>query len=237
MAGASDGHPPAQEGGERDEEQYRSQQQHPEQQPSSSRASEDRLPSLSQCDSRDATELTARMRRQYSRASSRRTVPASVNKPTTLLGSWSANIRSFWRRQISITVDHGSARDHLGMSIYTSSFQFLPFIYSSTCQDIYPYQLICISILEHNSIPDVLGGASSSCLEYVLQAHRRVSPFHYVIYGAQATYTYMGCRVSIKIHLRAKYIARCTGFVYYTHTYMIVSINSHDSLLTNLANG
>ncbi|RDL33182.1 uncharacterized protein BP5553_08621 [Venustampulla echinocandica] len=111
MAETSNGRPPVQEGGERAEEQHEHQQ--PDQQPISE---EERLPTLSQHASRDATELTARMRRQYSRASTRRSAPVAINKPTTVLGSGIANFRKFWRRQISITVDHTSARDHLADS-------------------------------------------------------------------------------------------------------------------------
>jgi hypothetical protein len=73
-------------------------------------------------DERGNTEL-ARLRRNYSRASTARTVAASNYDPTraekasSLPEKLTAACRKFWRQQISITVDHSTCRDHLGMCI------------------------------------------------------------------------------------------------------------------------
>ncbi len=62
-----------------------------------------------------ATEL-ARLRRNYSRASSYHHPGSSVasKKPTSLRGRVLYGLESFWGHQISITVDHDTCRDHLG---------------------------------------------------------------------------------------------------------------------------
>lgn len=63
---------------------------------------------------RESTEL-ARLRRNYTRASSR--APTSsivITKPTTFFGCFIYAVRQFWKHQISITVPHNSCRDHLG---------------------------------------------------------------------------------------------------------------------------
>jgi hypothetical protein len=73
-------------------------------------------------DERGNTEL-ARLRRNYSRASTARTIAASNHDPTraekasSIPGKLTAACRKFWRHQISITVDHNTCRDHLGMYI------------------------------------------------------------------------------------------------------------------------
>ena len=74
-------------------------------------------------DARESTEL-ARLRRNYSRASSSRprtSSPAS-RPPTGLLERFTYSISKFWRHQISVTVTHASSRDHLGMKIKPSIF-------------------------------------------------------------------------------------------------------------------
>ncbi|KAG9233165.1 hypothetical protein BJ875DRAFT_54007 [Amylocarpus encephaloides] len=57
------------------------------------------------------TEL-AKLRRNYSRASTRNASSLTA-KPSTPLGKLTAGVRGFWRHQISITVDHKTCRDHL----------------------------------------------------------------------------------------------------------------------------
>jgi len=68
-------------------------------------------------DAREDTEL-ARLRRNYSRASSYRPQGSSTAspKPSGLLGRLSYIVSRFWRHQVSITVEHSTCRDHLGMS-------------------------------------------------------------------------------------------------------------------------
>ena len=65
---------------------------------------------------REDTEL-ARLRRNYSRASSYRPQGSSTasKRPTTLLGRFTYTVSKFWRHQISITVEHSTCRDHLGV--------------------------------------------------------------------------------------------------------------------------
>ena len=62
-----------------------------------------------------ATEL-ARLRRNYSRASSYHRQGASIasKKPVTLRECCIYNLKKFWRHQISVTVDYDTCRDHLG---------------------------------------------------------------------------------------------------------------------------
>jgi hypothetical protein len=64
---------------------------------------------------REDTEL-ARLRRNYSRASSYRPQGSSTasKRPTTLLGRFTYTVSKFWRHQVSITVEHSTCRDHLG---------------------------------------------------------------------------------------------------------------------------
>jgi hypothetical protein len=64
----------------------------------------------------EATEL-ARLRRNYSRASSYHTPSTSITtkKPTTVPERFTYSIRKFWRHQVSVTVEHKTCRDHLGM--------------------------------------------------------------------------------------------------------------------------
>lgn len=62
---------------------------------------------------RGATEL-AQLRRNYSRASTRASAKLA-ERPATLPGKLIHEVQKFWRRQISITVDHHTCRDHLGM--------------------------------------------------------------------------------------------------------------------------
>ncbi|KAN0093838.1 hypothetical protein V8E51_017022 [Hyaloscypha variabilis] len=73
-------------------------------------------------DAREGTEL-ARLKRNYNRASSFRPQGSSTAspKPSTLLGRLSYVVSSFWRHQISITVEHSTCRDHLGMSCELAS--------------------------------------------------------------------------------------------------------------------
>ncbi|KAK0123153.1 hypothetical protein ONS96_010155 [Cadophora gregata f. sp. sojae] len=63
---------------------------------------------------REATEL-ARIRSNYTRASSYHHAGSSTGspKPDGLLERFNDTIRTFWRRQISITVAHSTCRDHL----------------------------------------------------------------------------------------------------------------------------
>ena len=65
---------------------------------------------------REDTEL-ARLRRNYSRASSYRPQGSSTasKRPTTPLGRFTYTVSKFWRHQISITVEHSTCRDHLGV--------------------------------------------------------------------------------------------------------------------------
>jgi hypothetical protein len=71
-------------------------------------------------DERGNTEL-ARLRRNYSRASTVHAINVSGDDPTraekviSLPGKLTAACRRFWRHQISVTVDHHTCRDHLGM--------------------------------------------------------------------------------------------------------------------------
>lgn len=72
--------------------------------------------SLSRAERRESTEL-ARLRRNYTSASSRFHAPASsiaTPKPTTLFGRFIYAVRQFWKHQVSVTVPHESCRDHLG---------------------------------------------------------------------------------------------------------------------------
>jgi hypothetical protein len=64
----------------------------------------------------EATEL-ARLRRNYSRASSYHPpgTTSTTKKPTTVLERFAYSIKKFWRHQVSITVEHSTCRDHLGM--------------------------------------------------------------------------------------------------------------------------
>jgi hypothetical protein len=66
---------------------------------------------------REDTEL-ARLRRNYSRASSYRPQGSSTasKKPATVLERLVYVVSSFWRHQISIKVEHSTCRDHLGKS-------------------------------------------------------------------------------------------------------------------------
>jgi hypothetical protein len=68
-------------------------------------------------DAREDTEL-ARLRRNYSRASSHRPQGSSTTskKPTGPLERLTYVVSRFWRHQVSITVEHSTCRDHLGMS-------------------------------------------------------------------------------------------------------------------------
>lgn len=69
--------------------------------------------STAETNAREATEL-ARLRRRYTDRTRSPALPPE-NKPTSLIshGIWA--VKKFWRRQVSITVDHDTCRDHLGM--------------------------------------------------------------------------------------------------------------------------
>ena len=66
---------------------------------------------------REDTEL-ARLRRNYSRASSYRPQGSSTSskKPATVLERLVYIVSRFWRHQISIKVEHSTCRHHLGKS-------------------------------------------------------------------------------------------------------------------------
>jgi hypothetical protein len=66
---------------------------------------------------REDTEL-ARLRRNYSRASSSRPQGSSTisKKPSGPLERLTFVVSRFWRHQVSITVEHSTCRDHLGMT-------------------------------------------------------------------------------------------------------------------------
>ncbi len=70
-----------------------------------------------------ATEL-ARLRRNYSRASSYHHQGSSTasKKPTTGPQRFIYGLKKFWRRQISIVVDHHTCRDHLGQCRSTCGY-------------------------------------------------------------------------------------------------------------------
>jgi hypothetical protein len=76
---------------------------------------------------RESTEL-ARLRRNYSRASSYRPQGSSTasKKPSTVLGRLNYIVARFWRHQVSITVEHRTCRDHLGTSC--ESFSLAPLL-------------------------------------------------------------------------------------------------------------
>ncbi|EKD18441.1 hypothetical protein MBM_03434 [Drepanopeziza brunnea f. sp. 'multigermtubi' MB_m1] len=65
---------------------------------------------------RESTELE-RIRTNYSRASSyhQRAFSTRSKRPESLLERFNYALRNFWRRQISIDVDHGACRDHLAL--------------------------------------------------------------------------------------------------------------------------
>jgi len=65
---------------------------------------------------REDTEL-ARLRRTYSRASSYRPQGSSTTskRPTTLLERFTYTVSRFWHRQVSVTVEHSTCRDHLAL--------------------------------------------------------------------------------------------------------------------------
>jgi len=72
--------------------------------------------SPTQADALEATELE-RLRRNYSRASaSRRSGSTTIaRKPVNLLERFTYNVKKTWKHQVSITVEHSTCRDHLGM--------------------------------------------------------------------------------------------------------------------------
>lgn len=70
--------------------------------------------SPTQADALEATELE-RLRHNYSRASASRR--SGSTKPVTLLERFTYNVKQAWKHQVSITVEHSSCRDHLGMSL------------------------------------------------------------------------------------------------------------------------
>lgn len=104
-------------------------------------------------DERGNTEL-ARLRRNYSRASTAHANSSlghdstRTEKVTSLPRKLTAGCRKFWRHQVSITVDHQTCRDHLGMfyiklvpaAIYTFIFFYLSFL----CEEIAMHILLPI---------------------------------------------------------------------------------------------
>ena len=68
---------------------------------------------LRERDAREDTEL-ARLRRNYSRASSYPSTGTVTRKPTIFPERFTHAARKFWRRQVSIVVAHSTCRDHLG---------------------------------------------------------------------------------------------------------------------------
>jgi hypothetical protein len=89
---------------------------------------EDPLPerpesSVAETNTHEATEL-ARIRRRYSHASSFHQPGFSTAspKPTKALARFKYAVSKFWRHQVSITVDHDTCRDHLGMYSYLLYF-------------------------------------------------------------------------------------------------------------------
>lgn len=70
-------------------------------------------------DAREDTEL-ARLRRRYTSHSHPSSAAPTEKKPSTLLEHCLYAIRKFWRHQVSITVNHDTCRDHLGMLTYIS---------------------------------------------------------------------------------------------------------------------
>jgi hypothetical protein len=87
--------------------------------PGHSTADEPPPPVLPAADAREqeATELAA-LRRQYSRASSRRQGQGTTSRePETLFGRFAYNTARFWSRQVSVIVPHEACRDHLGTAL------------------------------------------------------------------------------------------------------------------------
>lgn len=69
--------------------------------------------STAETNAREDTEL-ARLRRRYTDRT-RSSRPAVEKKPASLVEHGIYAIKKFWRHQVSITVDHNTCRDHLGM--------------------------------------------------------------------------------------------------------------------------
>lgn len=104
--------------------------------------SEQQLPETRRTDTLlEATELT-RIRSNYSRVSSARLPNASIvpQGPPKGLARVDHAIRSFWKHQISVTVDHAACRDHLGKfkslspSISLSFCMLLHYVMSDLCR-------------------------------------------------------------------------------------------------------
>lgn len=83
----------------------------------------------------ESTELSefVHIRRNYTHASSAHVLGPGSTVPTGLFGHLTYNVQKFWRRQISVTVDHVTCRDHLGTYHYFLSF-------TDIIQTIYPRQ-------------------------------------------------------------------------------------------------
>jgi hypothetical protein len=80
-----------------------------------------------QADALEATELE-RLRQNYSRASaSRRSGSTTIaRKPVNLLERFAYNVKAAWKHQVSITVEHKTCRDHLGMYQGSLSYPHVP---------------------------------------------------------------------------------------------------------------
>lgn len=94
-------------------------------------------------DAREATEL-ARLRRNYSRASTYRQQGSSIasKKPASLLERFTYGVSKFWRHQVSVTVPHDTCRDHLGMS--RNTFHSRPTSFKASQTQHYGYFLFGI---------------------------------------------------------------------------------------------
>ncbi|KAH8813202.1 hypothetical protein F5884DRAFT_328227 [Xylogone sp. PMI_703] len=98
-------------------------------------------------DALEATEL-ARLRRQYSRASTT-TLHVRRPKPSTILARVGYAITQFWRHHISITVDHVWCRDHLALER-----TFLGYLRTSLALSMMGVTLAQLFRLQHNPQPN-----------------------------------------------------------------------------------
>lgn len=85
--------------------------------------------SVSDVEVRESTELD-RLRRNYSRVSSRQPPRTTISKPSTLVQKVTYEFQKFWRHQISVVVAHEDCRDHLGTCSNSHTTSILSSVWS-----------------------------------------------------------------------------------------------------------
>ncbi|KAF7864074.1 hypothetical protein EAF04_007039 [Stromatinia cepivora] len=112
-------------------------------------------PSSPERDQWESTELSelAHIRQNYTNASSSHVLGPGSTAPAGFLGRLTYNVSKFWRRQISVTVDHVACRDHLAVER-----TFLAYLRTSLALSMLGVSVAQLFRLQHSPMPNPLIG-------------------------------------------------------------------------------